>query len=330
MSEHDTWVYLESTDGVVENVGYEMLGKARELADSLDGSVTALLAGTTDDVSGLGDDVIAQGADRVVSIEHDLLETYRPETFTKAVEEAIRANDPNVLLVGATHNGIDLAGRLAVRLDAGLTADVTKLELDENGDLVGGVPAFAGGILAMVRATGNLPQMSTVRPGVFTALDPDDARSGTVESFTPDLSEDDVVTEVVSRDVGERIDLPSADVVVSAGRGVGDDLSLIYDLAERLDATIGVTRPLCDDGLLSRDHQVGTTGYSLKADLLIVAGVSGAVHYTAGIEDCGTVVAINNDDEAPIFEHADYCIEGDLFEVLPALLDELGEVEVAQ
>lgn len=326
--ENEIWVYLESNDGTVENVGYEMLGKGRELADELGSEVVALLAGTAGELEGLSDEAIASGADRVLRIEHDLLDRYRPETYAEAVEGAVEDGDPSVLLVGATNDGIDLAGRLAVRLDAGLTADVTRLEVDDEGELVGGVPAFAGGILAMVKATGSLPQMSTVRPGVFGALDPDESREGSVEVVEPELSDDDVVTEVVERSVGETVDLPSADVVVAAGRGFDDDVDLARDLAEALDATVGVTRPLCDEGLVSRDRQVGTTGYSLKADLCLVAGVSGAVHFTAGIEDCDTVIAINADPDEPIFDHADYCVEGDLFEVVPALIERLEAREV--
>ena len=325
----DVWVYAEQADGAVEPVGYEMLGAARDLAADLDAAVVAVHAGDAASLEGLADEAIARGADRVVAVEHALLDRYRPETYAKAVEAVVRDGAPDILLVGATHDGIDLAGRLAVRLDAGLTADVTRLVIDDDGELVGGVPAFAGGILAMVKATGDGPQMSTVRPGVFAALEPDPTREGTVETVVPDLSEADVVTEIVERHVGESVDLPGARVVVAAGRGVGDDLSLADDLAERLGGAVGVTRPLCDEGLLPRDHQIGSTGSSLQADLCLVAGVSGAVHFTAGIEDCGTVVAINVDPDEPIFEHADYCVEGDLHEVLPALLEALGPQEVA-
>jgi electron transfer flavoprotein alpha subunit len=324
----DVWIYVESTGGEPENIGFEMLGKGRELADELGADVTALLAGAPDTLGDAADATLARGADRALVLEHDLLESYRPETYADAVEQVVRDGSPGALLVGATNNGIDLAGRLAVRLDAGLTADVTRLELDDDGEPVGGVPAFAGGILAMVKATGNLPHMTTVRPGVFEALEPGDP-GGTVEHREPDLSAEDVVTEVLDRSVGESVDLPSADVVVAAGRGFDGDVELAEELAEALDATVGVTRPLCDEGLVSRDRQIGTTGYSLKADLCVVAGVSGAVHFTAGIEDCDTVIAVNTDPEEPIFDHADYCVEGDLHEVLPALLDELEGREVA-
>lgn len=325
----DFWVYLEAPEGDVSTVGYEMLGKSRQLADSLDGEVTALLAGLPGALDDAAESAIARGAESVVRIEDERLDTYRPETFAKAIEAAVRDGSPDVLLLGATHNGIDLAGRLAVRLDSGLTADVTRLELDDAGELVGGVPAFAGGILAMVKAAGSGPQMTTVRPGVFDALESDPMREGSIETFDPELTDGDVVTEVVDREVGSSIDLPSADVVVAAGRGFGDDIGLARRLAQTLDGTVGVTRPLCDEGVVSRDHQIGTTGYSLKADLCVVAGVSGAVHFTAGIEDCDTVVAINTDPDEPIFEHADYCVEGDLNQVLPALLDELEAMEVA-
>ncbi|MFB6267954.1 MAG: electron transfer flavoprotein subunit alpha/FixB family protein [Halodesulfurarchaeum sp.] len=324
----DVWIYLETDDGAVQNVSWEMLGKGREIADELDTTVTALLAGTAAEIEGLSERAIARGADRVIEIQHDLLDTYRPETFADAVEEVVRDGDPRMLLLGATHNGVDLAGRLAVRLDVGLTADVTRLYIDDEGDLVGAVPAFAGDILAMVKAVGNEPKMTTVRPGVFDALEPDETREGEIEVVEPDLDEDRVVTEVLDREIGESVDLPSADVVVAAGRGFGEDLDLAYDLADALDATIGVTRPLCDEGLIPRDHQIGSTGFSLKADVAIVAGISGSVYFTSGIEDVDTVIAINVERDEPIFDHADYCVEGDLFEVLPALIDELEQTEV--
>lgn len=326
-SDNDVWVYLQTDDGEVAHVSYEILGKAQEIAEEVDTGVTTVLVGMPDELDGLAEEAISYGADAVVQIEHELLDNYRPETHADVVYDAVEEGDPSMLLTPATNNGIDLAGRLAVRLHTGLNADVVRLEVDDDGNLVGGVPAFAGGILAMVRAEGR-PQMSTVRPGVFTALEPDDSREGTIEVREPDLTEDDIVTEVLEREVGETVDLPSADVVVCAGRGFGEDLELARDLVEELDATLGVTRPLTDEGVVSRDHMVGATGFSLKADVAIVAGVSGSVYFTAGLDDVDTVIAINTDPDEPIFEEADYCIEGDLFEVLPALLDELEETEV--
>jgi len=325
----DVWIYLETTDGTVQNVSWEMLGKGREIADEIDTGVAAVLAGTAEHLDGLAEQAIARGADRVVEIRNEHLETYRPETYATAVGDAVADAEPRFLLLGATHNGVDLAGRLAVRLDVGLTADVTQLYIDEEGDLVGAVPAFAGDILAMVKAVGNEPKMTTVRPGVFTALEPDQSREGEIEVVEADIDPDEIVTEVLSREVGESVDLPGADVVVAAGRGFGENLELAHELAEAIDATIGVTRPLCDEGLIPRDHQIGSTGFSLKADLAIVAGVSGSVYFTSGIEDVDTVIAINTDPDEPIFEHADYCVEGDLFEVLPELIDALEAMEVA-
>ena len=325
--DNDVWVYLQAEDGAVANVSYEILGKGVEIAEELGTGVTGVLAGDPAETDGRTNDAIARGADAVVSIEHDLLADYRPETYATVVSEAVEDGDPSMLLVPATNDGIDLAGRLAVRLHTGLNADVVRLEVDDDGNLVGGVPAFAGGILAMVRAKGR-PQMSTVRPGVFTALEPDESREGIVEVREPDLDEDDLVTEVIDREIGESVDLPSANVVVCAGRGFGGDLELAYDLVEELDATLGVSRPLTDEGVVSRDHMVGATGFSLKADVAIVAGVSGSVYFTAGLDDVDTVIAINVDPDEPIFDEADYCVEGDLFEVLPELLDRLDETEV--
>ncbi|MFB6069948.1 MAG: electron transfer flavoprotein subunit alpha/FixB family protein [Halanaeroarchaeum sp.] len=321
-------VYLESSKGTVESVGYEILGKAREIADELGTSVTAFLAGSPANLEGLPAAAITRGADHVIAIEDDVLEQYRPETYASVVETAVEDVDPFGLLVPATHNGIDLAGRLAVRFDTGMNADVVELGV-KDGQLVGSVPAFGGDILARVKVSGR-PQMSTVRPGVFAqhASDPD--RDGSIETLEPGLGEDDVLTEIVDREVGERVDLPSATVVVAAGQGFDGDLELATELVDELGATLGVTRPLADAGLVSRDRQIGSTGYSLDADLAIVAGVSGSVYFSSGLDDVDTVVAINVDADEPIFEYADYCVEGDLFEVLPALLESLQEREVPQ
>jgi electron transfer flavoprotein alpha subunit len=321
-------VYLESSDGTVESVGYELLGKARDLADELGVDVTAIVVDTPTELDGVADGIIARGADHVVEIEDDLLGQYRPETYARVVESALDSVDPFAFLVPATHNGIDLAGRLAVRFDTGMNADVVELSVDD-GQLVGNVPAFAGDILAKVKVTGR-PQMSTVRPGVFAARDPDPGREGTIETVEPGLEQADVVTEIVDRQVGEGVNLPSADVVVAAGQGFDGDLELADELVDELGATLGVTRPLADTGLVSRDRQIGSTGYSLDADLTIVAGVSGSVYFASGLDDVDTVVAINVDPEEPIFDYADYCVEGDLFEVLPALIDSMTEREVIQ
>lgn len=325
---NDIWVYLESDSESVAPVSFELLGKARELADTVDSSVTGILVGDSESTGDYVNEIIARGADTVIHIEDDLLELYRPETYASVVGDVITDGDLVAVLFPATHNGIDLAGRLAVRLETGMNADVVRLELDDSGQLVGGVPAFAGGILAMVKVTGR-PQFSTVRPGVFAALEPDESRTGDIQTVNPDLSEDHLVTEIVEQFRGEQVDLPSANVVVCAGRGFGDDLSLATDLAETIGATLGVTRPLCDEGIVSREHQVGSTGYSLKADLAICIGISGSVYFTSGLDSVETVIAVNTDPDEPIFEHADYCLEGDLFEIIPAVLEHLDGKEVS-
>lgn len=320
-------VYLESSDGTVESVGYEILGKAREIADERGFTVTAFVVGSPSNLEGIAESAIASGADHVVEIEDERLDLYRPETYASVVERAIAERDPFALLVPATPNGIDLAGRLAVRFETGMNADIVELEI-QDGQLVGAVPAFGGDILAKVKVEGR-PQMSTVRPGVFTAREPDSDRDGTVETIQPGLDAEDVVTEVVEREIGDRVDLPSADVVVAAGQGFEGDLELANELVEELGGTLGVTRPLADQGLVSRERQIGSTGYSLDAELAIVAGASGSVYFSSGLDDVDTVIAINVDSDEPIFDYADYCIEGDLFEVLPAILDSLEEQEVA-
>ncbi|MGQ9572071.1 MAG: electron transfer flavoprotein subunit alpha/FixB family protein [Dehalococcoidia bacterium] len=314
------WVYLEQEQGRLESVSLELVGKARQLVGGRGIPLVGVLLG--DQVSGLAQEAIAAGADEVRIAEHPLLRQYTTDGYTKVFTELILDGKPDILLLGATPNGRDLAGRIAVRVRTGLTADCTDLKLeDETGLLIGEVTGFGGGILAYIKCPENRPQMATVRPGVFAVPQPDPARQGKVIDVLVKLTEDDIKVQVLEHVVGGGVDITKAEVLVAAGRGCGGDFTLVNELAGLLDGEVGVSRVPVDEGWASRDRMIGQTGYVTRPKLAIVCGISGAFQFTVGVEKAETIVAINTDPEAPIFEQADYCIVGDMFNVLPPLIE---------
>ncbi|MFQ5879961.1 MAG: electron transfer flavoprotein subunit alpha/FixB family protein [Dehalococcoidia bacterium] len=316
------WVYLEQVDSRLEGVSLELLGKARELADSSRVELTAVLLG--DQVEPLAPQAVAYGADQVLVADDGRLASYTTAAYTQATAQLILDEKPDILLLGATANGRDLAGRLAVRLRTGLTADCTGLALEpESGLLLGQVTGFGEGILATIKCPQHRPQMATVRPGVFAAPQPDLGRRGHIQRRAVNLAEEDLTIQVVRRVTARGVDLTSARVVVVGGRGVGGDFGPIKELATLLGGEVGATRVAVDQGWISREHQIGQTGLVTRPKLAITCGASGALQFAVGIEEAETVVAIDLDDEAPIFQYADYCITDDLFQVLPALMEEI-------
>jgi len=313
----DVLVFLEQTDGVLEGVSLEVLGKAREIADKLGASVVALLLGH--EVSAIANDAARRGADVVVLADSPLLKDCTVEAYLKTMLPLIAERDPAIILIGGTHNGTSLAASLAVRLGAGLMAHVVDLEVDESGTLLGSVPGFGGSIVAICKCK-KPPQMATVRPGIFKPLPPKDSGLGKVERASVEITEADVKCRVVERSVTKTEDISRAERIVVAGLGTKGDLSLPKKLAEALGASYGVSRPLADKGMAPRERVVGSTGYSVNAELAVVAGVSGAAHFASGIRDAKTVIAINSDPNAQIFKQADYCVTGNLFEVVPELI----------
>jgi len=314
------WVYLEQDQGRLAGISLELVGKARQLADGRGISLVGVLLG--DQVDDLAQEAIAAGADEVRVADHPLLRQYTTDGYTKVLTQLILEGKPNILLLGATPNGRDLAGRMAARLRTGLTADCTNLKLEAGtGLLVSEVTGFGGGILAYIKCPENRPQMATVRPGVFEVPEPDAARQGKVVSVPVKLAKHDIKTQVLERVVGHGADITRAKVVVAAGRGCRGDLTLINELASLLDGEVGVSRVPVDEGWASRDRMIGQTGYVTRPRLAIVCGISGAFQFTVGVEKAETIVAINTDAEAPIFEQADYCIVDDMFNVLPPLIE---------
>jgi electron transfer flavoprotein alpha subunit len=261
----------------------------------------------------------------VLIAEHPRLAPFTVEAHAAAVETAVRQERPDILLFGATPDGRDLAGRLAVRFRTGLTADCTDLALeDATGLLLGEVAGFGGGIIAMIKCEHHRPQMATVRPGVFLAPTPDRSRRGEILPLPVDLDGVPDRTHVLERSVGERVDITKADRIVVAGGGAGGELDGIRRLATLIGAELGATRVAADAGWLGHERMIGQTGTVTRPEIAILCGVSGAMQFTVGIDEADVIVAINNDADADVFEIADYGIVGDLQEVLPALADELA------
>jgi electron transfer flavoprotein alpha subunit len=319
----EIFVFVEQTDGVVEQVSLEVLGKAREIANKLGSSVTAIVLG--EQTLDLAKDVSKRGADLVLFGESPLLKDYTTEAYSKVMEAQIKERDPDTLLIGATHNGASLAACLAIRVGAGLMAHVVELEIEEGTEmLLGSVPGFGGSIVSVCKCSKGRPQMATVRPGIFRAIEPSvDTCSGRFAPIQVNLSPLDKKCNVLERNVKRTKELSRAEKVVVVGLGSKGDFALPKKLAGEISAEFGVSRPIADRGLYDREHVVGSTGQSLNANIAIVLGVSGAAHFASGIRDVKTVIAINTDGKSQIFKQADYCVNGDMFEILPYLTEEL-------
>jgi len=317
-------VYLEQTGGELEGVSLELLGKGRQLADQAGWSLGGLILG-----HGVGDlarQAIEHGADEVWLADHPLLADFTVEASTRVTFAALMEGRPSVFLAGATPDGRDLAGRLAVRLRTGLNADCTDLRLDpQRGVLTSEVTGFGGGVLALLEMPSHRPQMATVRPGVFPPADPDPKRNGKVIELPVDLTAEMIRTRVVERVVGRSVDLTQATVLVCGGRGVAGDFGMLEELARLLGGEVGATRPPVDERQVERERQVGQTGVVCRPKVAFACGISGAFHFVVGIQNAGTVVAINTDPEAPIFEFSDYCVVGDASRIVPALVQALQE-----
>lgn len=316
------WVYLEQQDGVLEHVSLELLCKGRQLADANGWPLTGLLLGSQ--VSGLAEQAFSYGADNVRLADHPLLKQFAVDAYARTAFQALMQGKPSVFLLGATANGRDLAARLAVRLRTGLNADCTNLYLEPPaGQLISEVSGFGGGVLALISMRHHRPQMATVRPGVFQAEKLRRGQSSEIVYMPVDLSPGMIQTRIIERKISGSADLTLVPVLVAGGRGVGTDFSELEELAETLKGSIGATRPPVDMGIMERERQIGQTGVVCSPKLAICCGISGAFHFIVGIEKSGTVVAVNSDPEAPIFDYADYCIVGDLHKIIPLLTQKL-------
>jgi len=320
------WVFVEQTDGQPARVSLELLGRGRELADKLEVELTAFLLGES--VQETGQELISYGADEVILADHALLRDYRTELYTNIISREVKVRKPEVLIVGASPIGRDLAPRLSFRLNAGCTADCTGLDIDEESRLfVSTRPAFGGNVMATIICPENRPQMSTVRPGVMVLPEKDEKKEGRTINLDLHLEEEEIKVKILEnvKAAGEGVNIEEADRVVAIGMGAEDEetCDMIRDLAQLLDAEVGATRFAMEAGWVSHDHQIGQTGKTVRPDLYIGCGISGAVQHTAGMSGSKMIVAINKDPNAEIFKIADYGIVGDVKEVVPAIISEL-------
>ncbi len=326
------YVFAEQRDGQIQPVALELLGKARDLADVLEEKVVAVLLGSN--IKDKAKELIAYGADEVVVMDNPLLKDYITEEYSQAIYQLIEAFRPSIFLFGATTIGRDLGPRLSARLETGLTADCTKLEISEDTkELMMTRPAFGGNLMATIMCTEHRPQMSTVRPGVMQKRDRDDSRQGTVIPFEPKIDTTKIkvkLIENVKEDKGT-VDITEAKILVSGGRGVGNAAGFekLQELADVLDAQVSSSRAMVDAGIMPHDRQVGQTGKTVRPDLYIACGISGAIQHLAGMEESDFIIAINKDKFAPIFKVADIGIVGDVNKVVPLLTERLKK-EIAK
>jgi len=328
------WVVIEQFDGAAARVSWELLGSGRELADQRQVELAAVVIGHQ--VEHLCDEAFSYGADKVLLLDHPVYRDYRTQSFNDAIVHLIGKHRPEIILMGATGQGRDLAGAVATVVGTGLTADCTGLAIDPNGNLAQTRPAFGGNIMATIMCDRFRPQMATVRPHVMSLPTPEAGRGGEVvrEDFAP--REEDILVKVleVLRD-GEgkdQIDIAAAEVIVSGGRGMmnADNFALLQELADELGGVVGASRSAVDAGWKPHSRQVGQTGKTVRPKIYIACGISGAIQHLVGMQDSDTIIAINRDPEAPIFQVASYGIVGDLFEVVPALTARIRALKSAQ
>ena len=323
------WVVAEHLHGEFRRGTLELLGEGRRLADTLGVDLAAVLLG--DGVAEMAKSLFSHGADTVYLAQDPVLEHYRTGPYTDVLAGLINQHKPEIVLVSATPQGRDLGPRVAARLSAGLTADCTGLDIDEEERLlVQTRPAFGGSLMATIVSKHARPQMATVRPGVMKALAPDASRTGETVTVPVHLDERGVIAkivEIVQQESDGAVNLQDAEVIVSGGRGLGkpENFALIRELAEVLGGAVGASRAVVDAGWIPAYHQVGQTGRTVQPKLYIACGISGAVQHLAGMGSSDVIVAINKDPSAPIFNVATYGIVGDLFEIVPALTKKLRE-----
>lgn len=317
------WVFAEQRDGELQKVSLELLGEGRKIADKLGVKLTALLLG--DKIEGLAKDLVAYGADEVLVAEDSLLKNYTTDAYTKVICDLANEKKPDIFFIGATFIGRDLGPRVAARLSTGLTADCTSLDIDEEGKyLLATRPAFGGNLMATIACADHRPQMATVRPGVFEKLAKDETKAACIEKVSFELSQNDVRTKVVKvvKEHKDIADISEANILISGGRGVGnkETFKLLQDLAEVMGGTVAASRAAVENGWLERDYQVGQTGKTVRPNIYIACGISGAIQHLAGMQDSDYIIAINKDATAPIMKAADLAIVGDLNKVIPELI----------
>lgn len=302
------WVFAEQREGQLQKVSLELLGEGRKIADKLGSKLTALLIGSN--VENLVEDLSRHGADEVLVVEDKELEHYTTDGYTKAICELAKDRKPNIIFIGATFIGRDLGPRVAARLETGLTADCTSLDVDvENGDLLATRPAFGGNLMATIVCPEHRPQMATVRPGVFEKL-PLGENDATVEKVDIKFNEEDIRTKIVKivKEHKDIVDISEANVLVAGGRGIGseENFKMLKELAEVMNGSIAASRAAVEKGWIDKDYQVGQTGKTVRPSIYVACGISGAIQHAAGMQDSDMIIAINKDANAPKYSLLDF------------------------
>ena len=322
------WVFVEHERGQVHPVSWELMGEGRKLADKLGVELAGIVMGTPGPESRqFCSEAIHYGADLCYLMEDALLKDYRNEPYTKGLTDLVNSYQPEILLIGATTLGRDLAGSVATTLKTGLTADCTELAIDmENRSLAATRPTFGGSLLCTIVTLNYRPQMATVRPRVMAMPEKDGNRTGRIIEHSLDMVEESIITKVleyIPDNLQGKPQLAFADIIVAGGRGMKkpENFQLIRDLAKVLGAEVGATRPIVQAGWVEADRQVGQSGKTVRPKLYIAAGISGAIQHRVGMEDSDVIIAINSDPNAPIFDFATYGIVGNAMVIVPALTE---------
>lgn len=338
------YVFAQQVDNEISGIALELLGKGKELAAKLETEVTAVLIGYN--VKNLADKLAEYGADKVILVDDPELETYRTEPYAHALASVIEKYKPEIVLVGATAIGRDLGPTVSARVQTGLTADCTVLEIGDfplvaipgqeqkHNQLLMTRPAFGGNTIATIACPDNRPQMATVRPGVMQKIAPIAGAKAVIEEYNPGFTPNNkyVTIKEVVKAVSDTVDIMDAKILVSGGRGVGsaENFKILEDLAEVLGGTVSCSRAVVDNGWKPKDLQVGQTGKTVRPQIYFAIGISGAIQHVAGMEESDIIIAINKDETAPIFDVADYGIVGDLNKVVPLLTEKLKAAKAAQ
>ena len=318
------WIFAEQRAGELMSVVAELLGEGRLLADALGEELCAVLLGS--DVDPLVQDLFEWGADKVYNANHPLLDSYNSDGYTKVISEMVGEYQPNIILMGATHIGRDLAPRVAARVTTGLTADCTVLAIDEETkNLLQTRPAFGGNLMATIICANHRPQMATVRSGAMSKSERTLGRKGEVVEVSATLAASDIRVEKLGivKAAKAAVLLTDADIIVSGGRGVDgvEGFDLIRKLAKVMGGEVGASRAAVDEGWISKEHQVGQTGTTVRPRIYVACGVSGAIQHLAGMQESDLIIAVNTDPDAPIFKVADYGIVGNVHQVIPEFIE---------
>lgn len=322
------WVFVEHERGQAHPVSWELMGEGRKLADKLGVELSGIVMGMPSlESRQFCNEAIHYGADRCYLMEDILLEDYRNEPFTKGLTDLVNHYQPEILLIGATTLGRDLAGSVATTLKTGLTADCTELAIDmENRSLAATRPTFGGSLLCTIVTLNYRPQMATVRPRVMAMPEKNKNRFGQIIEHSLGMVEESIVTKVleyIPDNLQGKPQLAFADIIIAGGRGMKkpENFQLIHDLAKVLGAEVGATRPIVQAGWVEADRQVGQSGKTVRPKLYIAAGISGAIQHRVGMEDSDVIIAINSDPNAPIFDFATYGIVGNAMLIVPTLTE---------